>query len=43
MNSLASRSSRASRSFSAFRIGTRASAQRNIGGIAMVVITAWRR
>ena len=37
---LASNSSRSSRSFSALRIGTRASAQRSIGGIAMVVTTA---
>jgi hypothetical protein len=39
-NSFASSSSRSSRSFSALAIGTRARAQRSIGGIAMVVATA---
>ncbi len=39
-NPLASSSSRSSRSFSSLRIGSRLSAQRSIGGIAMVVITA---
>ena len=35
-----SSASRSRRCFSSLRIGSRASAQRNVGGIAMVVITA---